>query len=135
MGAWGARSFENADAMDFLGDHAEAPAGAPDELRQRFEAVEGDEYLEAPDGAEALAAAAIVSAARDGSPVHRDDPSVTEYLDKIVPHVPTDLAPLAVEAIDRVLGQESELVELWEEAGELGAFRAEPLAVREHLSR
>ena len=134
MGAWGARSFENDDAMDFVGDLAEAPGNAPSELRQRFEAVEDEEYLELPEGAEALAAAAIVSAARPGSPVHREDPSVAEYLEKIVPHVPTDLAPLAVAAIDRVLSPESEIVELWEEAGSLDEFRAEPLAIREHLA-
>ena len=73
MGAWGDGIFENDDAMDFIGDLAEAPANAPSELSERFEAVEGEEYVESPDGTEALAAAAIVSAARDGSPVKPDE--------------------------------------------------------------
>ena len=134
MGAWGDGIFENDMAMDFIGDLAEAPGNAPSELSQRFEAVDGEEYVESPDGSEALAAAAIVSAARDGSPVDRRDPSVAEYLGKIVPHVPAGLEAAAVAAIDRVLGEGSELVELWEEAGSLEAFRREPLAIREHLS-
>jgi hypothetical protein len=140
MGAWGDKIFENDTAMDFVGGLAEDPADAPAVLREALRVAAETppgEYLDADEGGDALAAAAIVSAARGGSPVDRSDPSVDEYLGKIAPHVSDELAPLAVTAIDRVVtgnGEDSELVELWEEAGELDAWRREPLAVREHLA-
>ena len=136
MGAWGGKTFENDIAMDFIGDLAEAPVDAAETVRSALEEAAGTaagEYLDADVGSEALAAAAVVSAALPGSPVDRSDPSVDEYLTAIVPHVPAGLASAAVAAIDRVLGPESELVELWAQAESLEAFRAEPAAVRAHL--
>ena len=138
MGADGTGIFQNDDAMDFIGDLAEVPNDARTELRERLESVAAmpaEEYLEVPEGSEALAAAAIVSAARDGSPVDRSHPSVDEYLTKITPHVPDDLAPIAIAAIDRVFSGESELMGLWDDEGLLDEARAEPMAVREHLAR
>ena len=137
MGAWGDGIFQNDTAMDYLGDLSDAPDAGGATLRGSLEDAAGtpaDEYLDSDVGSEALAAAAVVSAAAEGSPVDRSDPSVNEYLDKVTPHVPDGLAPLAVQAIDRVLAAESEIVELWEETDGLDAFRAQPLAVREHLA-
>ena len=136
MGAWGEKIFENDTAMDFIAPLAEDPLSAPAKLRETLSAVAASpvgEYLDADDGSDALAAAAIVSAARPGSPLDRSDPSVDEYLTKITPHVPDGLAETAVAAIDRALSSDSELVELWEEVDDLDSFRAEPLAVRAHL--
>lgn len=129
MGAWGSGIFDNDLAADFVSDLAEAPAGAPATLRACLEDATSGGGVDADVGAEALAAAAIVAAGIGGTPV-----PVDEEVAKVAPYAPADLAPLAVQAIDAVLGADSELVQLWEEAGELEAFKREPLAVREHLA-
>ena len=67
------------------------------------------DYLEAPDAEEAVAAAALLAAQCPGG-----EPVSPHYCpDEPVPSLPTDLSRLAVEALDRVLADESELSELW----------------------
>ena len=133
MGAWGSGIFENDAAMDFIGNLADHPENADSVLREALEtAAHMGGYLDAPEGEEALAAAAIISLAADGSPV-QPEPSVEDYARKISRKVPSGLAPLAIEAIDRVLADESELRELWEEQDAVAEWRAEPDAVRHHL--
>src|SRR5262249_36443275 len=71
MGAWGTGIFENDDAMDWAVDFQRAPS--VQSLRKAFEAVVGvEDYLERDLGSYALAAAAVLAAAR-GSPC-RDIP-------------------------------------------------------------
>jgi hypothetical protein len=79
---------------------------------------EGDAYLDADQGAEALAAAEVVARLQGNWGVQS---AYTERLDLWVGErtaVPVpDLAWKALRAIDRVLRPPSELLELWEEAG------------------
>ncbi len=67
MGTWGAKSFENDDAMDWIAVIEEASDTEPmkDALAAVLEA-EG-EYLEAPDCSNAMAAAEVI-AALNGAP-------------------------------------------------------------------
>lgn len=75
-----------------------------------------DAYLEAPDGQIAWAAAAVMAAA--------DDPGVTvpeEVSTWLAGHRadrPFEARLLAVKALRRITSDHSELVELWEEAGD-----------------
>jgi hypothetical protein len=135
MGASGTGIFENDDAMDFVGGLADHPENADTVLREALEtAAHMDDYLDAPEGAEALAAAAIVSAAvGHASPVEPPD-LLERQMRRICRKVPRGLAPLAVEAIDRVLGDQSELRELWADADSLDEWRAHAVAVRHHLA-
>lgn len=135
MGATGTGIFENDDAMDFVGGLADHPENADTVLREALEtAAHMDDYLDAPEGAEALAAAAIVSVAiGDDSPVEPPE-TVETQMRRICRKVPQGLAPLAVEAIDRVLGDRSELAELWGDVDSIDEWRAHAEAVRHHLA-
>jgi hypothetical protein len=97
MGTWGTGIFQDDDASDFAGAPADDPQGAPALLRGRLKKARRPRLFKLGAGAaaEALAAAAVISVARGGSPL--------------------DAEPTA--------------------AGDLDAFRAEVLAVREHLAR
>jgi hypothetical protein len=134
MGNWGTGIFENDTAMDFirsLGDH---PENAENVLKEALETAAhmDDGELDASEGADALAAAAIVSLARGDSPVTPPE-SAEDGLRRICRHVPIDLAPLAIEAIDKVL-DDSELRDVWAEADSLDEWQAEAHAVRHHLA-
>jgi Domain of unknown function (DUF4259)/Immunity protein 26 len=125
MGTWGIGPFSNDDAVDLLGsvDDAE-PAAALALLRDALTAADNDHYLQVDVGQEAVAAAAIVAAQRPGGP--RLDPSTVSasLAEGSGLDLPDELDRLALVALDRVVGERSELRGLWREGGRLEEFRA-----------
>ena len=130
MGAWGAGSFENDDAMDWVIGLAEGSGDAV--LREALTpaATTDDRYLEAPDCSIAIAAAEAVAAARSHPNVSLPD-EVVEWVRK-KPNVTTDLVVLARSAVDRIVGK-SELRDLWDESDSAEAWRAAMTDLRARL--
>ena len=130
MGAWGAGSFENDDAMDWVADLAEGSGDAV--LREAFApfAVTDDRYLEAPGCAIAIAAAEAVAAAR-GRPTGSLPEEVRDWVKK-KPAVSADLLVLARAAVDRVV-RKSELQELWDGSDSADEWRAAMADLRARL--
>ncbi|MGW1404513.1 DUF4259 domain-containing protein [Streptomyces sp. NPDC002403] len=115
MGTWDTGHFDNDSAADFSGKIDDAPeAGREAVIRDALTvAIEAD-YLDSDEGAPAVAAAALVASQCPGG-----EPVTTAYgPDHAVPVLATDLRPLAVKALDAVLGENSELRELWDDAGD-----------------
>jgi hypothetical protein len=125
MGTWGIGPFSNDDAADLLGsvDDAE-PAAALALLRDALTAADNDNYLQVDVGQEAVAAAAIVAAQRPGGP--RLDPSTVSasLAEGSGLDLPDELDRLAMVALDRVVGERSELRGLWQQGGRLQEFHA-----------
>ncbi|MFD0895691.1 DUF4259 domain-containing protein [Luteolibacter ambystomatis] len=116
MGAWGTGCFENDDAMDWIWDLDDADDTTL--LKDIFSGcIESKDYLEAPDGSIVIAAAGVV-AALNGEPDEELPDGVTAYVEKIDTEPSADLKALATKAVKKVSG-DSELKELWEEAGTL----------------
>lgn len=113
MGAWGFQAFENDDALDWL---EELEAGGAEVVRQGLDTV-ADGYIEAPDGSVAVAAAEITAAAQ-GNPNGDLPENVTVWVTAHGAELTAEDAQLALEAVVRVAGEESELAELWDEADE-----------------
>lgn len=113
MGAWGAGTFENDSALDWV---AELEKTSDLELiRSTFADTFEEEYLDADEGTCALAAAEVV-AAMAGHPGTIPD-GVKAWIDRVdVELTPTDIA-LALRSAERVRAHDSELVELWSESG------------------
>ncbi|MBV9169930.1 MAG: DUF4259 domain-containing protein [Chloroflexi bacterium] len=120
MGAWGRGSFDNDDALDWLGELTVSDDVNP--IVGAFDAVErsGNEYLEAPEAAAGLAAAEVVAAAR-GRPAPILPTSVQEFLAK-QPRIDRRLAERARRVVGQV-GRASELADLYTEAGTAGEWR------------
>ncbi|GAA2632133.1 DUF4259 domain-containing protein [Actinomadura fulvescens] len=137
MGAWDVGPFENDSAADFcnelddLSEH-DRPAAIREALRF---AVQEAGYLDVDDGSAAVAAAAIVAAQSPGG-----QPIGSAYgPEQPVPALPHDLRPLAVQALDRVTAENSELAGLWGEGeGEgnewAGKWKEEIRRLREVLA-
>ncbi|MEU8524783.1 MULTISPECIES: DUF4259 domain-containing protein [Streptomyces] len=129
MGTWDIGHFDNDSAADFGGALGDLPRHErPGLIRAQFLAVigTGEEFLDSDEAATALAAAALVAAQCPGG-----DPVTTAYgPDEPLPELPLDLRPLAVQALDRILGPDSELVELWEESADGGLWRDGVLRLR-----
>ncbi|MGW1815863.1 DUF4259 domain-containing protein [Streptomyces sp. NPDC002125] len=119
MGTWGMGHFDSDTAADFSGSLDDAPPGKREEMIREalaFAARTGpEEYLDADDGVVAVAAAALLAAQRPGG-----TPVDTVYGpdEPLPPLLTPDLCELAVRALGRVIAEESELLDLWDDAGE-----------------
>jgi hypothetical protein len=116
MGTWDFGPFDNDPAADFAGDldeaAAEERAGLVVAVLERALASGG--YLAGKEGEVAVAAVALVAAqCPGGEPV---DPSYGPK--RPIPGLDARWVGLALRALDRVLGPDSELVELWDDSGE-----------------
>ena len=133
MGAWGVLAFDNDNANDWAYD-LEGTADLS-LVESAFDTVEEtDDYLEAPDASNALAACEVL-ARLNGKPGYKN--SYTEKVDEWVAAHPQTPSPAllkrAMAAIDRILGQNSELKELWADGDENGAWRASVEDLRQRL--
>lgn len=114
MGTWGAGPYDNDDAADFTNDMDDASESQRvATIRAALAtAVENDAYLDLDEGAPAVAAAALVAfRLPDGEQF-----APNAYGPQApIPELPPDLIPLAISAVERVLGENSELAALWSE--------------------
>jgi hypothetical protein len=128
MGTWDIGHFDNDAAADFGGSLDDsAPQERVELLREALRAVvEEPGYLDSHDAARAVAAAALVAAQCPGGA-----PVTTVYgPDGGIPPLPDELRGIAVRALDRVVGDDSEMLDLWAEAGEATAWCAGVDALR-----
>lgn len=129
MSTWDTGPFGNDTAADFCGDLDDAAAGERADMIRGvlLRAVESAEYLDAAEGEEAVAAAALVAAQCPGG----DPPDLVCGPEWPLPDL-GGVRGLAAEAVDRVLSEESELREFWD-GSHGGPWRAGAERIREVL--
>jgi hypothetical protein len=114
VGTWDIGPFDNDTAADFAGDLDEAALEEREPMIRRVlkRAADVRDFLEIPDAERAVAAAALVVAQ------HPDGwPACSNYgPSEPLPELPVDLRTLAVEALDQVVAESSEIAELWDVA-------------------
>lgn len=133
MGAWGTGAFDNDDAADWAYELEESSDLAP--ARQALAAtMDSDGYLELPEGACAVAAATIVAATFDGHLKSLPE-EVAEWVDAHPDIAGRGDARLAVDALERVMSEESELRSLWDGAPEGADWAQEIEKLRHRLVR
>jgi len=119
MGTWDVGPFNNDTAADWCDDlHDTARDQRLPLVRATLSAVadNDDTYLANRLADRAIAAAAVVASQLPGG-----EPLVTPYapnflLEGGMLDVPDDIPPLALRALDRVVGDDSEWRDLWEDA-------------------
>jgi hypothetical protein len=125
MGAWSHDSFGNDDACDFASELERSNDLSVIEAALDSVLDAGDQYLEAPEASRAVAAAEGV-ARLQGNWGKRD--SYSEAVDAWVTRVkinPSDaIAQKARRVLDRIMTEPSELLELWQEGEDGGAWVA-----------
>ncbi|MGW6709121.1 DUF4259 domain-containing protein [Streptomyces sp. NPDC054956] len=122
MGTWDIGPFDNDTAADFSGFLDEAPEAEREGMVRDVlvRTVGTHDFLDDYLGAKAVAAAALIAAQCPGG-----EPVTTAYgPDLPVPPFSPELRELAARALDRVATEPSELLELWGESGDDGAWRA-----------
>ena len=121
MGAWGTGTFENDDAMDFVIILLESDSLSPVEKVLRA-VVDVEDYLEVDQGANGLAAAEVIAALR-GHPGKL--PSELEAWVTKIGTASDEMVTLARRAVGRIMTENSELRDLWEETDEFSVWQAE----------
>ncbi len=136
MGTWDVGPFDNDGAADFCGTVQDAdPSSRPQLIRAALAAAaDEDDYLDVDIAQEAIAAAALVASQRPGGP-----PVTSAYAPDFLRdggrlELTDDLAPLAVRALQRILGEESEWRELWEETDEATSAMTQLAGLRTALT-
>ena len=135
MGAWDAGPFDNDDALDFLAvlEGSSSPRAAVAEALEAAGDTAG--YLEAPDGSTAVAAAAIVAVIRAGRLAGvSDEVAARVHALRLTHSEAAELTQAARAAVERVDSPQSELLELWAEAGSAEAWRHTLAPIRDALS-
>jgi hypothetical protein len=123
MGAWDGGAFDNDDGADWGNELA--AAGTPSTVRDALvKAADctADQYLDFPEGPDAVAAAEVVAAAA-GRPGKVDAYSqgALEWAARHPEVGAPEYVALALAALDRVQAPESELSALWLEAEQASA--------------
>ncbi|MEO3976245.1 DUF4259 domain-containing protein [Streptomyces sp. CAU 1734] len=132
MGTWDTGHFDSDAAADFGWRLDQIAAEEREEFLRGFltgEVGAGD-FLDGSTGAQAVAAAALIAAQCPGG-----EPVTTAYGPKTPqPEFSPALRTTAVRALDRVLGKDSELAELWDETEDAAQWRGGVEHLREVLS-
>ena len=119
MGAWGHGSFDNDTAMDWTWDlEASSDFSVITQALDRISAQLND-YLEAPDCDEALAAAEVIAALK-GHPVNNLPQNVTQWLAG-KPQPDDELIAKCKNAI-QAIRDKSELKDLWQETDDFDVW-------------
>jgi hypothetical protein len=133
MGAWGRGSFDNDDASDWVYEFERDGVAAVESALRQATALGEDDYLQAPEAAQAIAAAEIVAAARDGDLSKLSATARDAFSGPQQAVTSANLWELAGQAVERVLRQ-SELKELWEEGDDGEAWSQDVAALLARLS-
>lgn len=122
MGAWGSGVYDNDEAVEFAADVVHG--GGLERIDEALERViaTGDDYLEAPEASEAVAAADVVTRLRGRNiPEGTGVAELDLWLEEVDFFAGEAQVEKARAAMARVLRKPSELMELWSETGELDA--------------
>ncbi|MFV8667702.1 DUF4259 domain-containing protein [Ralstonia pseudosolanacearum] len=133
MGAWSHASFGNDDAIDFAADVAETNDLSRVESALDAVLAAGDDDLEAPEASQAVAAAEVVARLQGHWGVRNaDSESIDAWIERTGITPPRDIVHKARQALDRIVCEPSELLELWQESEDGDKWRD---AVRELRAR
>jgi hypothetical protein len=131
---WDVGPFDNDAASDWSATFDEADEATRLEMLEETLTAAADEteYLDADTAFEAIAAAAAIASQLGGPPI--DSPYGPDFLDKPgALHVPARLPPLAVRALDRIVADDSEWRDQWDEQDQLDDAVAMLAPIREAL--
>jgi hypothetical protein len=134
MGTWAVDAFGNDSAADWaFGLEGTKDLALVEEALDKVVDI-GDGYLEAPDAMDALAAAEVIARLQGNwgeRSAYSEPADAWVEKTKLSPAAP--LARKAHEAIDRILGEPSELRELWQESDDCAAWEASVLELKSRV--
>jgi hypothetical protein len=121
MGTWGTGYFEDDAALDFMSNIEQSP-DPKRMLVKAFDTAIKSDYLESDEGSAVIVAATYVDRQVNGTKFSTESNGVPLEVDTFPDRHPeqnlVDLKAKAVSALARILGENSEINELWAENDE-----------------
>ncbi len=125
MGTWAIDAFGNDDACDWVFGLDECNDLSLVEEALNKVLVEGAEYLESPDACEVLAAIEVIARLQGNwGEKNAYSKSMDAWVEKTKLVPSKELASKAHKVIERILADDSELRELWQESEEFDEWKA-----------
>lgn len=129
MGAWSHEPFGNDTAADWawgLDDSNDL-----EYIENALAAVEDEDEVDASVAEEAIAAIDVLAKALGkGTPPDAYSESAMQWIERVKPVVGRELRERAIQVLNRVLEDSSELRELWEDSDDYEAWQASVAALR-----
>jgi Domain of unknown function (DUF4259) len=119
MGAWTHESFGNDDACDWAYELEEADDLSVIESALDAVLAAGSEYLEAPEASQAIAAAEVIARLQGNFGIKDSySEAVDIWVGKVKLAPTSQLITKTRQALDRIIAEPSELLELWQDSDE-----------------
>lgn len=117
MGAWAEETFGNDTSCDWIGTFLDHP-GLPAVTSAIETVLETDDYLDSDVACDCLAACEVIARLQGKWGLRNAySKDLDEWIEANPTSVPDSLKSAADAAIERILGADSELLELWDEGG------------------
>lgn len=121
MGTWGTGYFEDDSALDFMQD-IEDSENPKQTIKEALQTALENDYLEVDEGTAVIVATTYIDAQLNGTKFgseNRDEPLGVDTFSTRNPNISfSDLKADAIVALKKVISENSELNELWEENDE-----------------
>ena len=133
MGAWSEDTFGNDSACDWVGTFIRNPGlGTVSEAVSAV--LDSDDYLESDEACDCLAACEVIARLQGRWGVRNPySEELDTWIEANPTSVPEDLKESADSAIERILGSDSELKELWDDGGRNDKWHAAVDDLRERI--
>jgi hypothetical protein len=117
MGAWSEDTFGNDTSCDWVEDFLANPGLSA--VKSAIDAVlETDDYLDSDEACQCLAACEVIARLQGRWGLRNAySEELDEWIEANPTSIPDSLKSAADAAIERILGADSELLELWDEGG------------------
>jgi hypothetical protein len=135
MGAWAEDAFGNDTACDWAGDFAAAPSF--DQVEAAIDRVLASEaYLDADEACECLVACEIIARLKGNWGAKNSySEGIDQWVDSVTLIPSQALVSKAKQAISRILAENSELQELWDEEGYNDSWHEQMHSLLERVTR
>jgi Domain of unknown function (DUF4259) len=132
MGAWSHEPFGNDTAADWawgLDDSDDL-----EYIENTLAAVEDEEELDASLAEEAIAAIDVLAKALGkGTPPDAYSDSAMQWIERVQPVIGRALRERAIQVLNRIVAEDSELRALWEDSDDYDAWQASVAALRQAM--
>ncbi|NBA74009.1 DUF4259 domain-containing protein [Emticicia sp. ODNR4P] len=118
MGAWGYKYYEDDDAFDFM-DEIEASENPKELIEDALDTALESDYIDTTEGNAVIVSATYIDSQTNGTKFSESETGDILDVDSFPDRNPnidlSDLKEKAVIALEKILGEDSELKELWQE--------------------
>ena len=133
MGAWGFGIFDDDAALDFIYELENSGDEIAEAMAELFQAVNSADYIDSDEGAAVIVCSAIIDAAINNTEYEYLSNEHEDILAFAKNSKLSELKNSAHSALEKVLGENSEVNELWSETEDYDSWKNTVASIKERL--